>query len=544
MKNASKMEQHKKTYIGITFGPITRVADMAKSTKAVWATSYIFSYIAKNIVAPFCFEKDRKFLLPQWLNPDPNLKQEDKEEEKVDTKAKLEQKIGVGLFPDRYIFEACEGDFEDLERKKDEVFEELAKKICDKNGGLGVKDEEKEFVKNEIKNSFKVFFIEKELEGGDKEIVDDLTSYLDVLDSEDLFCEWQNGQKRGYLKDLMELRDSFLIKDAFGDEWNKEKNRLFDTILEYSAQELNLSKFRDEYNTKKSKESDYKKSFEEYLEPYFEPYHKYIAVVKADGDYMNDTLTDMVRKNIPIYKLDSNLLKYNLEVGNIIKDYGGAPIFLGGDDLLFFAPIIGNGEIDNSSMSIFGLLDKINTKFIKHMSNIGLGDDLKLTLSFGMAITYYKFPFTECRKLAEELLCQSKDSGKNKIVWQLRKHSGQLVEGVMDKSESDKYAKSIEFINTFYTKARERDEEKKEKKLYSSFVYWLRSNEEIISYALGDSSGVKLNNYFKNSFDEQVHLTENFKNFTNKVFELLLDGVNIKDIYSMLRFVLFVKNGE
>lgn len=542
------MEQQKKTYIGITFGPISRVADMAKSTKAVWATSYIFSYIAKNIVAPFCFEKDRKFLLPQWLNPDPNLKQEDKEKEKVVTKAKLEQKIGVGLFPDRYIFEACEGDFEALERKKDEVFEELANKICSKDEGLGVNDKEIEFVKNEIKNTFKVFFIEKELEGCDNEIIDKFTSNLEVLDLEDLFCEWQEGQKSGYLKRLIELPDSFLIRDAFGDEWNTKKNRLFETILEYSAQELNLSKYWKDYNAIKKEEKerkrDYKKSFEEYLEPYLEPYHKYIAVVKADGDYMGDTLSDMAKNNIPVYALDSNLLNYNLEVGNIIRDYGGTPIFLGGDDLLFLAPIVGKGDMDNSSMSIFGLLDKINAKFIKHMSNIGLGSDLKLTLSFGMAITYYKFPLTECRKLAEDLLFHAKESGKNRIVWQLRKHSGQLVEGVLDKNKSDRYAKSVQFINTFYTKARERDEEKKEKKLYSSFVYWLRSNEEIIAYALGDSSGNKLKNYFTNSFDEQVHLTENFQNFTNKVFELLLDGVNIKDIYSMLRFVLFVKNGE
>ena len=37
-------------YIAITLGPITRTIEMAESTKELWAASYFFSYLAKEIV--------------------------------------------------------------------------------------------------------------------------------------------------------------------------------------------------------------------------------------------------------------------------------------------------------------------------------------------------------------------------------------------------------------------------------------------------------------------------------------------------------------
>ena len=57
------MEESIKRYIGITIGPIDRVAGMAKrGTKALWASSYIFSYLAREIVRKFYLEKKRNFI--------------------------------------------------------------------------------------------------------------------------------------------------------------------------------------------------------------------------------------------------------------------------------------------------------------------------------------------------------------------------------------------------------------------------------------------------------------------------------------------------
>ena len=72
-----------KKYIGITFGPITRVTGSVKSTKALWASSFFFSYLAREIIRNF---KEREFVYP--LVNDELINRRD----------------GIGNFPDRYIF--------------------------------------------------------------------------------------------------------------------------------------------------------------------------------------------------------------------------------------------------------------------------------------------------------------------------------------------------------------------------------------------------------------------------------------------------------
>ena len=42
-----------KTYIGITLGPIERIIGYAKSTRAIWAASYLFSFLSKHIISNY-----------------------------------------------------------------------------------------------------------------------------------------------------------------------------------------------------------------------------------------------------------------------------------------------------------------------------------------------------------------------------------------------------------------------------------------------------------------------------------------------------------
>lgn len=53
------MTKNKKSYIGLTIGPIVETIGNAKQTGELWASSYLFSYIMKNIIKTLIV-KDRE----------------------------------------------------------------------------------------------------------------------------------------------------------------------------------------------------------------------------------------------------------------------------------------------------------------------------------------------------------------------------------------------------------------------------------------------------------------------------------------------------
>ena len=525
-----------RTYIGMTIGPIDRVADMAKrGTRVLWATSYIFSYLARNIVEKFYIQEKRYFVLPQWSEEGCNPNNEI-----------FAIKNGSGLFPDRYIFEAKDDDFKELSDHKDKVLQDLADKI---RGSIALPETESEKVREYVRKIFKVYFVQKTYSFYDNEVVKDISSMLDMLECEDLFPEViiEGGD---YLEQFFDKVESFLVDDAFGEEnILLSDNRIIKTTFEYSACELKQEEYWKSFGIEPPRVNlvfqqgdPFVGKVDKEVKDKYMPYHNYIAVVKADGDYMSDTLKNMASKDISVYHLDHNLLQYNKAVGELIRAHGGVPVFLGGDDLLFFAPVIGVGH-----KSVFELLDEINTVFNEYMQNLvkaGLSEgEMKLTLSFGVSISYYKFPIYESRNAAEELLNEAKMAGKNRLKWQLRKHSGQIIQsGDIDKANNEFYKNYISLIkeNAIITS------NKDEGRLYSSFVYWLNEHKAIISEISSDN--IKLTNYFKNSFEKPIHNNDIFKKFYEKVLNMICVNHNdehvLETMYGVLRFILFVKNYE
>lgn len=528
------MTDKKKSCIGITIGPIGRVAQMAKrGTKALWASSYVFSYLAREIVREFYLERRRNFLLPQWSN------------NSTPEMSVFTTQNGSGLFPDRYIFESEEDDFLHLQDHKDKVLGQLAEKIGEALHGADLLK-----VKDCVKNNFKVFFVEKEFdaEEGGGSVVEEISSMLDMLELEDVFCaRTEDGEN--YLERLFDMPDSFLMKDAFGENVQGADKRIIKTTFEYAACELGERAYWEKcgfqnpptINLAREQGNPFGgKADEERIRKKYLPYHNYIAVVKADGDRMGDTLKNMANRNIPVYELDKNLLEYNLSVGKIIREQGGVPVFLGGDDLLFFAPVIGLNH-----KTVFKLVDEIDAMFCEQMHHIGLPEgEMKLTLSFGISMSYYKFPIYEARKMAEDLLEKAKSAGRNRLAWQLRKHSGQVIEGgVINKGEDDFYRDYQKLIEDNCKIQANEDENK----LFSSFVYWLNEQAIVIKEVVSHG-GNKLQNYFDNSFEKPVHNTKGFKDFSKKVIGLIRENYEndqiVESMYGALRFILFVKNCE
>lgn len=516
-----------KTYIAITFGPISRVASYAEDTKGIWASSYLFSYIAKHVIKSF--NGKRTFLLPT-LNKemdDPGIIQ------------------GAGVYPDRYVFESTEGDFKTLCESVKNMYEDLAENISDV-----IKKDVKD-IEAYLKRTIKIYAFQKSFEVED--VVKECEDRLSYMECQDLYPQ---KEPINYLQLFFEkVKDSFLVDDGFGLAY---RDRLFETIIECSAVELNTDSYWTGVRNKSQRFSSKALISESKLtstenDGIVKPYHKYIVFVKADGDNMTDTINGLKAKGESAMTLSEALFEYNKAAINMISGYGGRALFLGGDDLLFFAPVR-NGE-----KTIFTLLSGIEEKFETILRTKMPDDSIPLpTLSFGVSISYYKHPMFEAYKKAEDLLDLAKsdidkkgeDNKKNRIAWYLRKHSGQVCQSVVfkDKDFSGLY-------DRFKVLTTKRIFELTSKEDYlTSFTYWLEQNRFMLEYILDkfpkDEVPVEklLSEYFDNSFDESVHDKEGIKSYKEDLVKYLVEykklransSEAISSLYATLRFVGFL----
>ena len=455
-------------YIALTLGPITRTIEMAENTRSLWAASYLFSYLGKEIIEPFM---NREFLLP------------------FISKEMFEKNFkGAGVFPDRYIFKAEKGDFDKLTDHVKEVIHELASKIVDKTNYHGKEIEEF------LRSYLKVYSFEKDFDISDeKAIKESCEKSLALLEMQDSVVPMVDDSKL-FLNILFDrVTGSFLAKDA-----GLEKG--FPTIVKISS--------GDNVET-----------------PQY-PYQRYIAVVKADGDSMGKAF----EKTNDANALSEALFEFNTKAIEIIRnDFDGLPVFIGGDDLLFFAPIF------TKNGSVFSLLQCLDKAFHESISE---KTDLKKqeehpTLSFGMSISYFKYPMFEALELADRLLTKAKagDGEKNNIVFSILKHSGQTRAALLHKGNVETLKEFNTFVNDYIkiiegredNKEDEKEEDiKKNKKMLASVMHGLRENEPLLSVAIKQDKTLK--NFFDNNFNESEH--KKYAEFFEDIRKLLWAAYN------------------
>lgn len=170
-------------------------------------------------------------------------------------------------------------------------------------------------------------------------------------------------------------------------------------------------------------------------------HHKYFCVIQADGDNVGKTISHKDLNDGDALRISDALVNFGLLATQIIKDYGGLPIYAGGDDLLFIAPVIGK-----KGRHVFELLDDIEFNAFKGVHD--LVDSFKLrendapieaSLSFGVSISYYKYPLYEALESARTLLFKiAKQIGsKQSVAWSLRKHSGGTFDAVISRKDNE-----------------------------------------------------------------------------------------------------------
>lgn len=509
-------------YIGATIGPIFDTLMEAKTTKEMWGSSYLFSYIMKKIIEEI---KEKEFLIPYKGTE------------------YLKKGNQAGLYHDRFIIKLnSEEEFDDILEAKEKIFKILAEVISKSQ------TTSEENIREYLNDYIKFNIVEVDVKEDENPIFK-VSNYLDVLELQPQLCT--NKLKQDYImKYFNEKENNIFVEDAFNEEEDKKIK---------SLPEIAIKGILDNKNIKEEEKNVIKNNFENYVEndddeaykilskykDIFRKHHKYYATIRCDGDNIGKIIRTISKNKYQ--EFSKKLFEFSKNNVNLIKAYGGLTIYAGGDDLLFFAPII-NGE-----KNIFTLIEEISDNFkktIKREYDEILKEEERPTLSFGVDIKYYKDPMSKSISESANMLFvkakkyegkykesndkkkenEKKDYEKNAIGIKVNKHSGSEIKFVISKEKESFYTKLENMVNINY-----------ENNLLKSMIYTLE--EQIILLKQIINNEEKIEEFFDNKFKKECH--ENL-NEIKDLFKKCKKDEDIKISINILKFMAFIseKGGE
>ena len=540
-----------KKYTALTIGPIYKTLSEARKTRELWAASYVFSFIMKEIIAELKKEDKVKFILPYIGDNDTDTEQGSIADMFKPVSERHEKYTnGAGLFPDRLILE-CE--LELLQGKLAQVIDKVLDTLTGFMENRKIKPVEK--VKAYLKDYFQIYALQIELPHGDN-VIKGIMPYLDSLELQRNF----SLESRNYLTEFFNrVTSSDLVKDAFVRDETARSFKSFKTLIEIACQEFETDSayemvrnsrksnvLQNDFNrdgqagdkdseddetlvralTKKYKKDKKNKSQEQV----FKVAHKYIAIVQADGDNVGKNIMTLDEQHLAAFS--KAISHFAIDAVDEIVKYGGMPIYAGGDDLLFFAPVI-NGQ-DN----IFRLLKSLDKDFQNKLKSYNKIDNITISLSFGASISYYKFPLYEALQEAIRLLfyVAKKVPDKNTLSLKILKHSGQSFGGNFKLN-----IPSFELLEKLLNAGEMANQ-------LNSVMYKIRQNKTIFHLIGKDKD--KVNNFINESFNESVHNKEGNKAFLEIVKSLIPACYNeqekeedaLANIYGILRTASFLSS--
>lgn len=537
------------TYLAITVGPVDKTLQKAKTTREFWVASFFLSKLMEIIIKHEYL--NRYLLSPQQVIGDTN---------------------GAGVYPDRAYWKLdipLTGD--EIKNINNSILEKLSEETSDLISAI------------DLKNYLKMYWVQASWSVEELENESFLFRINELLDGIELQEKWEQNKPI----ELMELLIAKGIKKGLQRpvyKWRKESTqgglypyvskadnenverfpsiseictRCFleadpewytnNIIVEVSSK---LSELEDiDRNTSltndKKKElqavigdenlmSKIKNKFNKIDKTIkFLSRHKYICIIQSDGDGVGSFLQNNVKNDVNKLKNFSNQLNdFIVQATHEVKDYGGIPVYAGGDDLLFFAPL----KDKNEKNTIIHLLQKLDLDFKLRFP------ESSMSLSFGVSITYFKFPLSESlvttvkqlRKVAKN------EPLKNYISVQLQKHSGQLISfGFNLANESYEYFIKL-LDNTLFIK----------ESFLNSVMYKLDDQLEIIE-KIG-LSHEKICLFFDNNFNESKH--KDYKNYFDLLAHYIRETFDfyqhesieqkINRIYGSLRFIQFLNTKD
>lgn len=512
-------------YMAITLGPIYKTFENVRKTREIWAASYIFSFISKRLIE-YIRTIDKTLIIVPSYDPD-SLK-------------------GIGLYPDRIFLKKSDViSVRQIEDAKNSALDEVATWINNQNA------------KKFLSAYFRIYSVEYST--GINE--NPLLAGNNLLDTAELRNSWEQRESLNLLLNFFRsvntlkvdgkkwISDHFEEKDVFGEV-------RFESIPEISTRDIrhvNPAGYRELvkkycYQSGESDEDEenlmmeMKNLFNKRGKPeVFKNYHKYICVVKADGDkvgkYIKAIRGDYEKE---LKNLSASLFKWGDETAKLILGYGGTPIYIGGDDVLFLAPVVGHTN-DN----IVELLATVNDSFVRCFSALPLltADDVQIkpTLSFGVSITYYKFPLSEALMKADQQLHRAKIN-RNTCCISLVKHSGSSFEIELPNSKTDPVRNAYLDAGRYFTE---------DSAFVSSIIHHFRQNTGV--YRIIGNDRDRVSNFLKKNFEDIKH-----EDFVNSVANLCYEIYTVNngcagneesekstgEIYNFLRILKFLNGQE
>lgn len=486
-------------YTAINIGPIVKTLGIARRPRELWSASYLFSFLMEYIVDEA--DKQGKIIAPkEW----------EKTEEYKD--------LPVGLYPDRIYIRPNEG------VGADDILNPACDRFCK---CLGVTSSYFNLMHTTCDGNSEV------------EAVTELNRRLDLLE---LCVQAPDSDPQEEIMGIIqEGKSSSLYKCAVGDD----KDFSVETLAEISAAQLKMVVNEDIWMkfSSEARKDDGKGEPYSVLDDDVMSFHRYFCVVQADGDNMGKTLTNESLKDGSISKISEALWKFGVKATAEITEYAGMPIYAGGDDLLFLAPVRGKG-----SVSIFELLDRLEGCFqvvrdACKESLPELDDDLLPSLSFGVSICYYKHPLYEALESARHLLFDvAKGVGDKKAVaWNLEKHSGESFDACFSRKKTglDEAFKNVV-------------KQTVDGQTVTRAIHKCKNNWKLLTLCLQSDDNNRLDSFFKTILEETPQNRDYFEAVKKLMTELFKvqkpeDDDNLKkysnSLYSMLRTAKFI-NGE
>ena len=491
-------------YTALTIGPIIKSLTLAHRTKELWAASFFFSFLMEEIIKNIVNKES--IILPYPEKRD-LIANNNIDPEKIKT---------AGIFPDRLILQSENGMFDDLKDSVNEAIKEAIKQFKINDYFIDIKKYlNTHIVEFEYKERPEKFN-EKSKENEDNIIF----QANDFLATCELQANYTAMDKSVFLKMLEKIDQSEKYKSIFG------KGDHFPSIIEIATRGLEFEKdflknnFKEEDDIiwnkivdkgKEEKENNGinqikdKKLKEEAIKKCkfygkLKTSHKYIAIVQADGDNIRKIITDVAKSEnkSDIFAFQKALSKFSLQATEKIVEYDGTPVYVGGDDLLFFAPVA------NSEKHIFKLIKEIDHIFKTTVTSKYKDVKPKPSMSYGVSISYYKYPMHEALRSAQKLLFDKakNTANKNAIAFKVLKHSGQIFEAVLSKPLQPEFISMLDEDNGL---------------AINSVIYNLEKHKTILKEVIGDKP--KLHNFFTNFYNEEEH--KKVEGFICKVEELL-----------------------
>lgn len=435
-----KKDGSPKTYIAITIGPIIRTLGLTSTPAALWASSYLFSYIAKSIREKLIEGKyTPKVEEKAFISPYPFYKGENVLDRHTND--------GLGLLYDHMIFLKPQNfTWDGFHTLRDAVVLEACKNFTiDYVGDKEAPPSEEElnqnfaFLKRYVMIAAVEFQAENPIKGSGKmlDCAELAATFVPREEKNPILSFFTNENDDEKRNEQIKARGQKQL-GIEPKKWQLLYKR-YPTDAEYSVMDLPAIARGGVRGDKMKK-------------------HAYYALVRSDGDNMGKLISNLTLDAADpqnefhrFHTFSGACLAYCESVAKLVKDYEGMTVYAGGDDLLAILPcenkhkktvfdfvreanavfaktFLTNSGTDDKEKTIKDILDEINEQIKKDNKEKGKNTEPlpPPSLTWGITLCHHKYPLYEALEDSASLLFGAKDKDyKNAVNLRLIKHSGQ-----------------------------------------------------------------------------------------------------------------------